>query len=155
MPSPSSHAYKFKMTLITLLAITLTPLACQAEVYKWTDNNGNTHYSDLKPNEISSEKLNIKTNKPNETRTSPQNASQMLDEKKSKELQAQAKRLSSETQEKELNTQCENIRNNLKTLQENSRIKVNENGKIRYLNPTEIEDKKQNYIQQLNDQCSK
>jgi len=141
-----------------LMALILSPFLCNAEVYKWVDKNGNIHYSDIKPNETSSEKLNIKSSTTNNTskdRASPQSSAQTLDEKKSKELEAQAERLKTDTQKRELSSQCENIKTNLKTLQENSRIKINENGQIRYLNPEEIEEKKQAYQTQINTQCSK
>tara|TARA_R110001592_G_scaffold89971_6_gene264700 strand:- start:21249 stop:21722 length:474 start_codon:yes stop_codon:yes gene_type:complete len=157
MPTQPLHAFKliFKPTFIALLASLLFPLLCQAEVYKWTDSNGDTHYSDIKPNKVSSEKLNIKTNNPTQERASPQSSARALDEKKSKELEAQAKRLKSETEKRELSSQCENTQNNLKILQENSRIKINENGDTRYLTPEEIEQKKQSYIKLINEQCSK
>tara|TARA_R110002072_G_scaffold172296_1_gene326268 strand:+ start:4590 stop:5066 length:477 start_codon:yes stop_codon:yes gene_type:complete len=128
---------------------------CQAEVYKWTDKYGNTHYSDIKPNEMLSEKLDIKTTFQSQERESPQSAAQRLDQDKAKELQTQAEKLQSETQKRELDAQCQNIRNNLKTLQENNRIRLSKNGGvIRYLTPTEIENKKQTYLQQIREQCS-
>ena len=157
MPTHLTHAYKLilKFRFVALLASILFPLLCNAEVYKWTDKNGTIHYSDIKPNETSSEKLNIKTNNPSLERASPQSSAQALDQQKSKELEAQAERLKSETQKKEQNSQCQNTRDNLKTLKENSRIKINENGEIRYLTPSEIEQKKQSYIKLINEQCSK
>jgi hypothetical protein len=157
MPTHSTRAYKLilKFRFIALLASILLPLLCNAEVYKWTDENGAIHYSDIKPNKGSSEKLNIKTNNPSQERASPQSSAQALDQQKSKELQAQAERLKSETQNREQNSQCENARDNLKTLQENSRIKINENGDIRFLTPEEIEQKKQSYIKLISEQCPK
>jgi hypothetical protein len=155
MPTHSTHAYKLilKFRFIALLASILLPLLCNAEVYKWTDENGTIHYSDMKPNEAPSEKLNIKTNNPSQERASPQKSAQALDQQKSKDLEAQAERLKSETQRREQNSQCENARDNLKTLEENSRIKINENGEIRFLTPEEIEQKKQSYIKLISEQC--
>ena len=64
-------------------------------------------------------------------------------------------RTKSETQKREQISQCQNTKDNLKTLQENSRIKTNENGKIRYLTAEEIDQKKQSYIKLINEKCSK
>jgi|TARA_R110001599_G_scaffold2854_2_gene15376 hypothetical protein len=152
--SPQAHKSKLKPLLTAFLILTCATTSSYAEVYKWTDKSGNTHYSDIKPNEVVSEKLNIKTTNSTQARTSPQASAQRLDQTKAKELQAQAERLQSQAQNKETKTQCQSIRDNLKTLQENSRIKINEDGALRYMTPEEIENKKQEYLQQINNQCS-
>lgn len=138
--------------MTTALLLHSTPP--KAEVYKWTDKDGNTHYSDIKPNETPSEKLDIKVNQPSQDRASPQESALRLDTEKAKELELQAEKLQSETKKRELNAQCQNMRDNLKTLQEKSRIKVNENGNIRFLTPEEIDNKKQTYIKQINELCT-
>jgi hypothetical protein len=157
MTSPIKHASYLHITFFLLITISLSfhSTAAKAEVYKWTDKNGNTHYSDIKPNETRSEKLDIKVNQPSQDRASPQESALKLDTEKAKELELQAEKLQSETKKRELNAQCQNMRDNLKTLQENSRIKINENGKIRQMTPKEIESKKQIYIKQINDLCTK
>jgi hypothetical protein len=156
MTPHSAHIHKLKLKLIFTALVTLifASTTSYAEVYKWTDKNGNIHYSDIKPNEVPSEKLNIKTNNTSQERASPQNLAKQLDQAKAKELQTQAERLQSEAQKKETETLCQNIQNNLKTLQENSRIKINENGVLRYMTPAEIENKKQEYLKQISERCS-
>lgn len=149
-----AHKPKIKILVTALFILTCATSYSYAEVYKWTDNSGNTHYSDIKPNEVTSEKLNIKTSNLNQTRKSPQSSAQELDEDKAKELQDKAEKLQSQAQNDATKTQCQNIRDNLKTLQENSRIKINENGALRYMSPEEIENKKQEYSQQIAEQCS-
>ena len=37
--------YSFAATMVALLVVT----AANAEIYKWTDSNGETHYSERKP----------------------------------------------------------------------------------------------------------
>lgn len=157
MLSQPTHAYKLilKSHFIALSASLLLSLPCNAEIYKWTDDNGNTYYSDIKPNEAPSKKLNIKSNNQSKERASPQSTAEALDERKSKELEARAKTLKLETEQRELNSLCNKSKNDLKTLQENSRIKTNENGEIRYLNPEEIEQKKQSYMKLISENCSK
>tara|TARA_R110001592_G_scaffold89970_3_gene264657 strand:- start:25996 stop:26478 length:483 start_codon:yes stop_codon:yes gene_type:complete len=160
MPKQTLCANKpnLKTQLSILIVLIISPLLCNAEVYKWADKNGNIHYSDIKPTETPSEKLNIKsstTNNQSKERESPQSAAQKLDERKSKELEAQAEKLQAETQKRELRAQCESIKDKLKTLQEHNQIKINENGKVRRLSSEEIEEKKQAYKEQINTQCSK
>lgn len=152
----STHAQtlKYKAALITFLTLLLTTSLSYADVYKWTDSSGNIHYSDIKPNKASSEKLNIKTTKPSQERTPPQDSAQQLDQSKAKELQSQAERLQAETNKREHSAHCQNLRDNLKTLQDNSRIKINDEGTIRFMTPEEIENKKQSYTQKINELCS-
>lgn len=149
-----AHKPKIKTLAIALFILACTATTSYAEVYKWTDKQGNTHYSDIKPNEVTSKKLNIKTNNLNQTRKSPQSSAQELDQAKARELEAKAEKLQSQTQKEAIKTYCQAIRDNLKTLQENSRVKINENETSRYMTPEEIENKKQEYQQQLNSQCA-
>ena len=149
-----AHKPKIKTLVIAFFILACTATSSYAEVYKWTDKHGNTHYSDIKPNKVTSEKLNIKTNNLNQTRKSPQSSAQDLDQAKAKELQEKAEKLQSQTQKDAIKTYCQAVRDNLKTLQENSRVKINENGASRYMTPEEIENKKQEYQQQINNQCS-
>ena len=104
---------------------------CNAEVYKWTDKNGNTHYSDIKPNDINSEKLRIKTKTATQTRTPPQTSANELDQRNEKALKEKSEQLKASTEKRELDARCEAIRSNLKTLEVNSRIQVQENGETR------------------------
>mgnify|MGYP003673348460 CR=1 FL=1 len=152
--SPQTQKTKTKSLFLALLILSCTTTPSYAEVYKWTDKNGNTHYSDIKPNAVTSEKLNIKSANSSQPRTSPQNAAKQLDQTKAKELQAKAEKLQSQAQKQETTTQCQSVRDNLKTLQENSRIKINENGTLRYMTPEELETKKQEYSEQISNLCS-
>lgn len=48
---------KIIILILTLMMYTNTSYS---EIYKWVDENGNTHFSDSKPEDQTSEKLNIK-----------------------------------------------------------------------------------------------
>ena len=131
----------------------LLPALANAEVYKWTDENGNIHYSDIKPNTQNSEKLKISTSKTSQTRKNVKEEAQQLGAKKQQELQAQANKLDTDTKKRELEAQCDGLRANLKKIEENSRIKVSEGDSTRYLNPEEIQAQKETIRQQLDAHC--
>lgn len=144
-----------KLGCFAIITTLFFPALTVAEVYKWTDENGNTHYSDIKPNSTSSEKLKIKTSKTSKASQTKNviTEAQKLSDKKQKELQAQADKLNTDTQKRELEAQCEAMRSNLKTIEENSRVKISEGDQIRFLTPEEIEQKKQSFRQQLEANC--
>ena len=155
MSNPTNYSkFKRHLTLIIPTILLCLAFSSHAEIYKWTDENGNTHYSDIKPNQTSSETLNIKTSKSQKETKSPQQASQELTERNQTELEAKAQQLKEATQKREREAQCETIRSNLKTIQENSRIKITENNEIRYLSEEEIEARKAKYQQDLLEFCS-
>jgi len=97
-------------------------------VYKWIDENGNTHYSDIKPNNTQSKTIKIRTNSLSSPRQPPEEQAKTLAESKERELELKAKKLQTEKQQQELDSKCEAIRSNLKTVIENSRIKIEDNG---------------------------
>lgn len=143
------------LKLLTLAStISALSISAEAEVYKWTDKNGNTHYSDIKPNEIKSQKLNIKTSGPSQQANSPSASVDELEKNKAKSLEQKAEKLQNESRKSETEAQCQNIRDNLKTIAENSRIKINENGETRFLSPEEIESKKATLNKQYTELCS-
>jgi len=123
-------------------------------VYKWVDDNGEVHYSDRKPNNISTESLRIRTQKNLQPRKDPIEQAASLDEKQNTALEAKARKLQGESKKRELDAQCLAIKNNLKTLMEKSRIRIEEEGKLRYLSPDEINNKKAAYQEQIEEFCS-
>ncbi len=137
------------------IALCLTGLSFSAfaEIYKWTDEQGNTHYSDIKPKNTSSQSLKIKTNTNTASATDPIQASKELSERNEADLEAKAKKLQEETQKRELEAQCEAIRDNIKTIEENSRIRITENNETRYLSPEEIAEKKAKFEADLAQFC--
>ena len=154
------HTTKKQLKSSTISSICFTAILLgasfysQAEVYKWSDKHGNTHYSDIKPNDTQSKKIKIKTHQPTTPTTSPQTAAKELSNRQAEALKEKSEKLKTATEKRELNAKCEAIRSNLKTLQENSRIKVNDNGETRFLTPEEIAEKKQSYTEKLSEHCS-
>jgi len=145
---------KISLILIALFLSVLTPNLLAGGVYKWTDENGVIHYSDIKPNNIESKSLKIKAGNPQSSRSSAQDQVNSLKEKETQKLAAQAQQLQDDTYKRENEARCQVLRENLRKFAENSRIKINDNGKLRFLTPEEINNKKKQYQQTLDDNCS-
>lgn len=135
-----------------LLISCATTIATSAEVYKWVDSNGNTHYTDKKPNHTESTSIQIKTSTASQ-RTSAQNQAKAIDEKTAKEMQVRQEIAQEEARKIEIEEKCKAIRENLRVIAETSRITVVEEGVTRFLSPEEINEKKANFQKQIEDYC--
>ena len=143
-----------KLLIITLTLFSISGSLYAGKVYKWTDENGVIHYSDIKPTNTSAKSLKIKTGKSNNSRSSAQEQTKKLDETKTQQLATQAQKLQEETNKRENDARCQAVRDNLLKFKENSRIRINENGELRYLSPEEISAKTSEFEKILKDDCS-
>jgi len=151
----NKHVYfTHKLLAIALAFFSLTGALCAGEVYKWTGKDGTIHYSDKKPANVSSKNIKVNTRKSSGARTSAQEQAQTLNETKSQQLAIQAQKLQDETYTRENDARCQTLRDNLVKFKENSRIKINDNGTLRFLTPEEISAKTKQYQQILKDSCS-
>jgi len=132
------------VTGLTILVLNSTNLTAE-EVYKWVDANGVTHYQahppknrevttiQTKTGHSAPVKYNTKTGKvvaQKDTDSAP-----IVTSKKDPEL-------------------CLKAQDNLKALQQYSRVRVaDENGELRYLEPDEIEQRKQNANRVMGEAC--
>jgi len=148
------YSFTHKLLAIALTFFSLTSALYAAEVYKWTDKDGVIHYSDIKPANVTSKNIKIKAGKPSGARTSAQEQAQTLDETKSQQLAVQAQKLQDETDKRENDARCQTLRDNLVKFKENSRIKINDNGTLRYLTPEEISAKTIQFEKMLKNECS-
>lgn len=141
------------LKILLLLSISLnTTFAVSAEVYKWIDQDGNTHYSDKKPHNTDSTSIKIKNSK-NKQQAKTEKSAKPLDEKAARAAQAQQAEVMDEARQKEIKEKCATIRANLKIIAETSRIRVVEDGNTRYLSPEEIAAKKSRHEQQIKEFC--
>lgn len=143
-----------KLLAITFIFFIFSSSLSASKVYKWTDEDGTIHYSDIKPSNVSSENIKVRTNKSSGTRASAQKQVSTLNETKSQQLSAQAQKLQEETQKRENDARCQKLRDNLVKFKENSRIKINDNGTPRFLTPEEIAEKTSLYQKILNEECN-
>lgn len=150
---------------ITLLLAALS-LHAQAEVYKWVDADGSIHYSDIKPNDKNATRIKTQTgqssndgdadtepNEPAATASNPQARAQALDEKIKTEQDVADRQAEMDKAKAEQDEKCATIRENLKKMEENSRIRIEDNGQIRYLSAEEIIEKKKNFQKMLEESC--
>ena len=91
---------------------------------------------------------------PKTQRLSPQEQVSNLDEQKQKDLETKAQQLKADSAKTQNIAKCDAIRANIKAFAENSRIRIKEDGKLRYLTPEEINTKKAEHQKQLKEFCS-
>ena len=167
-----SQALGKRFRMIAILAgaavVLNAPLASAGSVYKWTDENGVTHYSDREPSKGAT-KLNVSTTAgkgeklndesgadENGYSVKPELQSQIDELEKKQKVNAVQSQIDAETAE-EMNrnqARCEALRNNLKTIQENARVQVEEAGERRYLTAEELVEKRETIAADLKDNCS-
>jgi phosphomevalonate kinase len=136
-----------------------------AEIYKWVDADGSVHYSDIKPNNKDAARIKTKTGSaeasaasstPDASETSPsdpQSQAKALDEQKKTEQDVADRQAEMDKAKAELDEKCAAIRDNLKKIEENSRIRIEDNGQVRFLSAEEIIEKKQNFQKMLDESC--
>jgi len=123
-------------------------------VYKWVDEEGRIHYSDIKPNKNNVEEFKVRGNKNTSKGESVFEKTADLDARKQEELENKAEALQANTERRQQDARCQAIRDNLKKMNENSRIKIMENGETRFLSPEEIDERKNSYQEMLESSCS-
>jgi len=127
------------LTLISLLL--LTSNTSMAGIYKWTDAEGNVHYSQQRPRDASSEKMNVPKYAPEnkstykrpgiDKKTTDSNTKAAPEEPtlETKETPAEKKRRLAD---------CEKIRQNLATMESHGRVRsADKDGNLRYLSDEE------------------
>lgn len=128
------------LTLALLMAI-VPGIAMSASVYKWTDKEGVTHFGDRQPVGESSETVNVRSGTSSGTdnrRPSPQKRLGELQERQKAEIEKKQETAVETARRKQREANCENARSNLKVIDSNARIRIEEEGEMRYLTPDEI-----------------
>lgn len=141
----SAHTTSIAMnrkTLTLTLLMALTPgMAMSASVFKWTDENGVTHFGDRQPTGANSETVNVRSGTSSSaaaSRPSPQQQLGELQEQQEKEAQREKETAVEAARRKQREANCETARTNLDVIKDNARIRIKEDGEMRYLTPEEI-----------------
>ena len=137
-----------KILMFSILMAATPGLATGGSVYKWTDENGVTHFGDRQPTGKNSEQVNVRSGTSRNTdssRTSPQEQLNQLEEQQQTAAQRQQETAAEEANRKQREANCATAQSNLKVINSNARIRVEENGEMRYLNPEEIDEKRQQF----------
>jgi len=130
-----------KILMLTLLMALVPGIAHSGSVYKWTDENGVTHFGDRQPTGSKAEQISVRTGQGStnaSNRTSPQEQVQALAQEAEKRELTERERAEMEAIRKQREANCATARSNLKIIDSNARIQVEENGERRYLSPEEI-----------------
>lgn len=141
------------LTLAVLLAATPS-MAFAASVYKWTDEDGVTHFGDRQPAGQQAESVSVRTGKSSSnTRMSPQEQLERLETREAEESEQRQESAVEEARRKQREANCETARTNLTLIQQNNRIRIEEEGELRYLTPEEIDEKKQQFEKIAEENC--
>ncbi|MCG2580998.1 MAG: DUF4124 domain-containing protein [Marinobacter sp.] len=142
------------MTLAFILVA--APLAASAaSVYKWTDEQGVTHFGDRQPTGQQAERVNVRsgTSSGGQQGQSPQEQLEELEARQADEAEKREESAVEEARRKQREANCETARSNLRILDRNSRIRVEEEGEQRYLSPEEIDEQRQKFQEIADENC--
>lgn len=138
-----------KKILALAVCVFLTPVFATAQsVYKWTDEDGVTHFGDRKPTGTQSESVSIRTGKrsgSSAATASPQQRVEQLNQAQAQTQEEERQNAAEEARQKQRAANCETAQNNLALISSGSRIKVQENGEERFLTPEEIQQKREQF----------
>ena len=150
--------------IIALTAVILLPASLLAgEIYRWTDEAGNTHYSENPPPDVDARPMSIQTRSPK-----PENISQEPAQEPDRRQQQSAPDSGDESEsaasdqeqkdqeaiERLRQRNCEKAKEALKMLEQNARVQVEENGERRYLSPEEKEAERKRYEKAREENCN-
>lgn len=137
------------------ILLAMFTLSVSAEIYKWTDETGRVHYSDKKPNEKTDAKeIKVSTGRGTSGQsTSSASGAQPNTPEKEQELQQKAESLSQKQGQSASKEKCDAVRENLAKMTEGARLRINENGQMRFLSPEEIAEKRQTYQSFIDENC--
>lgn len=155
LPGSSEHTTSRAMNkkaLMLTLSIALAPsMAMSASVYKWTDENGVTHFGDRQPVGASTETVNVRSgtsSAASDGRPTPQERLGELEKQQKEEAEREKESTLEAARRKQREANCKTARSNLKVIQNNARIRIEENGEMRYLTPDEI-DKQRTKLEEI------
>ena len=126
-------------------SLLLSGISAQAAIYKWQDENGSWHFSEIPPDSQKAEKIDVRVTPPSgDTKAPPNNASTTEDtpDESGKPLPLSPEVAAAEKERKAKNCQIAN--KNLQSLTTRARVRFQdkEKGEERYL----TEDERQKWI---------
>lgn len=141
---------------VVVACVLLWPgLAGAQSVYKWTDDQGVTHFGDRQPAGRASEQVSVKTGKSraNAERRSPQEQLEAIDNTREQEDRRENLSAVEEARRKQREANCATARSNLDVINSNARIRVEENGEQRYLDPEQIQEQREKFEEIAEENC--
>ena len=130
-----------KKLILAALVLSLAPGAF-AQLYKYTDKDGKTVYSDTPPASVDSKQIKVQTGPAPAPAAAPaKSAADKTADKGSKEARDTSKKAEDEAKRKADNAErCANARENLRVAESGRRqTRLNAKGEVEYLDDQEIE----------------
>jgi len=145
------HAFIIATAILTSSMI-ISP-AQAGKVYKWTDENGTIHYGDKRPDGAQTETLKVESRSSAPRPSVEDQLNSLEDQEKRESLVKQEQEKAKEVEEQN-QLRCNQAKNNLQTIENNARIRIEENGELRYMTPEEIAKKKEDMIKIVEEACN-
>jgi len=145
-----------KTLTLTLLLAVVPGVAMSASVYKWTDENGVTHFGDRQPTGAKAERVNVRSGTSSDAagnRQSPQQRLQNMQEQQAGEAEQRQETAAEEASRKQREANCATAQSNLDVIDRNARIRVEDNGEQRYLSEAEIAEKRAEFERIAEENC--
>jgi len=146
-----------RILMLALIMCTTPGLAAGASVYKWTDENGVTHFGDRQPTGSKAEQVDVRSGNrsPTGERQSPQERLNELEQNQQNEAQEREETAAEEARRKQREANCATARSNLDVINSNARIRTeDEDGELRYLSPEEIDERRQEFEKVVEENCN-
>ncbi len=144
-----------KILMLALLMCATPGLAAGGSVYKWTDENGVTHFGDRQPVGRNAEQVNVRSSSSTSGsgRQSPQERLNAMEQEQQNEQQRREETAVEEARRKQRDANCATARSNLEVINSNARIRTETDGELRYLTPEEIEEQRQQFEKIAEENC--
>jgi len=144
--------------LISLTSFSALPThVIAAKFFKWTDENGNTHYSDKAPDGVESpETVHVSSKKRSgDAAEAARSNVQSQNNNREQEDNSPEALAEKEKQEKALAEYCQSLQSNIKALQIGGRIQtVDAAGNKKFLDEKEQQQKLDQYLNQHKESCN-
>jgi hypothetical protein len=117
-----------KYLIFLVLAFTITAADAKQKFYKWTDADGNVHYTETKPEDKTAEEIKVSTAQPKVTASKPEKKEEIkIDTEGKSPEQIEIEKFNAESQAKVKEMQdkanCKIAKQNLATLQKTVRVR--------------------------------
>ena len=140
------------------LLILLFFIACgshAADIKKWTDENGQVHYGDSPPVKTKSESIRVSRPPSDPGKPLPRlTGTKSEDENTTDNADTGEQGNVPETTKEQASQQCARARKDLATLRRSNRIRLkSDDGKVHYMTPEEIEERKKQSQEDIDQFC--
>ena len=141
-------------TLTLSLALIFTPaLAMGSAVYKWTDEDGVTHFGDRQPTGRQAESVNVRSGSSEQTQPARSMRERLDGMQERHTPQDNNAAPATEALQAQRQQNCEVAQESLRVLEIGGRLRIQENGEERFLSNDEIEAKRIEYRKLVSELC--